>query len=104
MGEIDQKAAIMIVIDHFGDIEPGTKCSAVLFDREKIRRQQDFHDRLYSENGVDDPEVRKAMVAANVPDQPYWLVSLKSVGTGGVAAERLHRVDAWTGTVLTDPA
>ncbi|MEM6472752.1 MAG: hypothetical protein AAF802_24535, partial [Planctomycetota bacterium] len=57
--DIDQKAAIMIVIEHFGDIEPGTRCSAVLFDAEKIHREQEFHAKLYSKNGVDDPDVRR---------------------------------------------
>ncbi|QEG02614.1 hypothetical protein Mal15_67350 [Stieleria maiorica] len=103
MREIDQKAAIMIVIEHFGDIQPGTKCSAVLFDRERIRREQEFHAQLYSETGVNDPEIRRAMVAANVPDDPYWLVSLKTAsGTSGEKT-RLHRVDARTGKVLPEP-
>ncbi|MEM6473280.1 MAG: hypothetical protein AAF802_27210 [Planctomycetota bacterium] len=103
MQEIDQKAAIMIVIEHFGDIEPGTRCSAVLFDAEKIRREQEFHAKLYSKNGVDDPEVRRNMVAANVPSQPYWLVSLKSGSSAAGETTRLHRVDAQTGKVLPEP-
>lgn len=102
--EIDQKAAIMIVIEHFGDIPPGTKCSAVFFDTERIRREKEFHAKLYSENGVHDPEILRAMVAANVPDDPYWLVSLKP-GDGSVSGvTRLHRVDDRTGKVLADPA
>lgn len=102
--EIDQKAAIMIVIEHLGDVPPGTKCSAVFFDSEKIRREKEFHARLYSENGVHEAEVVLAMVAANVPDEPYWLVSLKS-GDGRLAeVTRLHRVDDRTGKVLPDPA
>jgi N-acyl-D-aspartate/D-glutamate deacylase len=101
--EIDQKAAIMIVIEHCGDIKPGTRCSAVFFDTERIRREQEFHAKLYSQNGVSDSEIRRAMVAANVPDEPYWLVSLKpGSGTTGEAA-RLHRVDARTGKVLPEP-
>ena len=100
MREIDQKAAIMIVIEHFGNIPPGTKCSAVFFDTERIRREQEFHAELYCQNGVHDPEIRRAMVAANVPDRPYWLVSLKSAATQDV---RLHRVDARTGKVLPEP-
>ena len=104
MPEIDQKAAIMIVIEHFGDVQPGTKCSAVFFDTERLRREQEFHAKLYSENGVHDPEIRRAMVAANVPNEPYWLVSLKSgSGTAGEVT-RLHRVDARTGKVLPEPA
>ncbi|MCC9600960.1 hypothetical protein LOC67_10310 [Stieleria sp. JC731] len=102
--EIDQKAAIMIVIEHFGDIEPGTKCSAVFFDAERIRREQEFHAKLYSENGVNDPEIRRAMVAANVPDQPYWLVSLKFSSSSAGEITRMHRVDARTGKVLPEPA
>lgn len=94
----------MIVIEHFGNIQPGTKCSAVFFDTEKIKRQNEFHSKLYSENGVDDPEVRRAMVAANVPQQPYWLVSLKSTNDDGTEVTRLHSVDAKTGRVLPEPA
>lgn len=102
MLEIDQKGAIMIVIEHFGDVKPGTRCSAVFFDTEKIRREQEFHDKLYSENGVHDPEIRRAMVAANVPDEPYWLVSLKTDSNVTGESVRLHRVDARTGRVLPD--
>lgn len=103
MQEIDQKAAIMIVIEHFGNVEPGTRCSAVFFDTERIRREQEFHAKLYAQNGVNDPEVRRAMVAANVPDEPYWLVSLKSTNSAGADVTRLHRVDAKTGKVLPEP-
>lgn len=104
MQEIDQKAAIMIVIDHLGNIPPGTKCSAVFFDSERIRREKEFHARLYSENGVNDPEILRAMVAANVPGDPYWLVSLKSGDGSEHEVARLHRVDARTGKVLAEPA
>lgn len=104
MREIDQKAAIMIVIEHFGDIKPGTKCSAVFFDTERIRREQEFYAKLYSENGVNDPEIRRAMVAANVPAEPYWLVSLKSGNSKTGEVTRLHRVDARTGRMLPEPA
>ena len=100
MREIDQKAAIMIVIEHFGDVQPGTKCSAVLFDDERIQREREFHAKLYSENGVHDPEIRRAMVAANVPDRPYWLVSLKTTDEVTGEKTRLHLVDAETGQVL----
>ena len=94
----------MIVIEHFGDIPPGTKCSAVFFDKERIRREKEFHAKLYSENGVHDPEILRAMVAANVPGEPYWLVSLKS-GDGALGdITRLHRVDDRTGKLLADPA
>ncbi|MEL6106136.1 MAG: hypothetical protein AAFU85_08870 [Planctomycetota bacterium] len=103
MREIDQQAAIMIVIEHFGNIKPGTKCSAVFFGTERIRREQEFHAKLYSENGVDDPETRQAMVSANVPDQPYWLVSLKSGDSKTGEVTRLHRVDARSGKVLSEP-
>lgn len=102
--EIDQKAAIMIVIEHFGDIAPGTKCSALFFDRERIRREKDFYAKLYSENGVHDPEILRAMVAANVPDDPYWLVSLKTGDAAAAEVTRLHRVDDRTGMVIPDPA
>ncbi|TWT56128.1 hypothetical protein [Allorhodopirellula solitaria] len=102
--EIDQKAAIMIVIEHLGDIPPGTKCSAVFFDTERVRREQEFHAKLYSQNGVHDPEIRRAMVAANVPSEPYWLVSLKP-GEAALGGEtHFHRVDDRTGKVLAEPS
>ncbi|WP_184304576.1 hypothetical protein [Aporhodopirellula rubra] len=101
---MDQKAAIMIVIDHFGDISPGTKCSAVFFDMERIRREKEFYAKLYSENGVHDLEILQAMVAANVPDEPYWLVSLKTSNAVTRDVTRLHRVDDRTGKIIPDPA
>ena len=103
MQEIDQKAAIMIVIEHFGDIPPGTRCSAVLFDEERIRREREFHAQLYSETGVHDPDVREAMLAANVSREPYWLVSLKFDDPAVGKVNRLHRVNARTGKVLPEP-
>ena len=102
--EIDQKAAIMIVIEHLGDIPAGTKCSAVFFDTQKIRQEKEFHEKLYSENGVHDRAVLRAMVAANVPDEPYWLVSLKPADGATDRLTRLHRVDARTGKVLPEPS
>ncbi|TWU27985.1 hypothetical protein [Novipirellula artificiosorum] len=93
----------MIVIEHFGDILPGTKCSAVFFDTARIRREKEFYAKLCSENGVHDLAILQAMVSANVPDDPYWLVSLKS-GDGALGdATRLHRVDDRTGKILADP-
>lgn len=102
MREIDQKAAIMTVIEHFGDIPAGTKCSAVFCDADKIAREQEFHAKLYRESGVVDPETIRAMVAANVPAEPYWLVSLKVPGDQGEVAH-YRRVDARTGVVLAEP-
>jgi len=102
--ELDQKTAIMIVIQYVGNVAPGTKCSALFFDQERIRREKEFYAKLYSENGVHDLEILRAMVAANVPDDPYWLVSLKT-GDGATAEiKRLHRVDDRTGMVLPEPA
>ena len=101
---MDQKAAIMKVIEHFGNVAPGTKCSAVFFDKERIRREKEFYAKLYSENGVHDLEILRAMVAANVPDDPYWLVSLKTGDGATVETTRVHRVDDRTGMVLPDPA
>ena len=75
--ELDNKAAIMIVIEHLGAVQPGQKCSAVFFDREKIRAEKEFHAKLYSQNGVHGPEILHAMVEANVPAALYWLVSIK---------------------------
>ena len=65
--ELDNKAAIMIVIEYLGGVQPGQKCSAVFFDREKIQAEKEFHAKLYSQNGVHDPEILHAMVEANVP-------------------------------------
>lgn len=101
--EIDQKSAIMIVIDQLGDVSPGTKCSAVFFDTEKIRREREFHANLYSENGVHDAEVLRAMVAANVPGDPYWLVSLKPGDDVVGQVARLYRVDDRTGKIFAEP-
>ncbi|TWT84324.1 hypothetical protein CA13_58010 [Planctomycetes bacterium CA13] len=94
----------MIVIEHFGDILPGTKCSAVFFDTQKIRREKEFYTKLFSENGVHDLEILRAMVAANVPDDPYWLVSLKPADGAFGQEPRLHRVDDRTRKILADPA
>jgi len=94
----------MIVIEYLGDVSPGTKCSAVFFDHDMIRREKEFHAKLYSQNGVHEAETLRTMVAANVPDDPYWLVSLKS-GDGRLAEiTRVHRVDDRTGKVIPDPA
>ena len=93
----------MIVIEHLGDVKPGTKCSAVFFDSERIHREKEFHAKLYSENGVHDADVLRAMVAANVPNEPYWLVSLKPGEGSRGESTRLHRVDARTGRVLGEP-
>jgi hypothetical protein len=101
---MDQKAAIMIVIEHFGNVAPGTKCSAVFFDQERIAREKEFYSKLYSENGVHDLEILQAMVAANVPDDPYWLVSLKTGDATSAETTRLHRVDDRTGQIIPDPA
>ena len=97
--ELDNKAAIMIVIEHLGDVKPGQKCSAVFFDRAKIQREKEFHANLYSQNGVHDPDALHAMVEANVPTDPYWLVSIKpAAGADGQA--RICRVDHRTRKVL----
>ena len=101
--EIDQKAAIMIVIEYLGNITPGTRCSAVFFDTERIRLEKEFHAKLYSENGVHDPEILHAMVAANVPKDPYWLVSLKPANPLPGVEPRLFKVDDRTGKILNDP-
>ena len=95
--EQDNKAAIMIFIEHLGDVQPRQKCSAVFFDREKIRREKEFYAKLYSENGVNDPEILHAMVEANVSGDPYWLVSIKPAeGTHGQT--RICKVDHRTGS------
>ena len=99
--ELDNKAAIMIVIEHLGDVQPGQKCSAVFFDHEKIRREKEFHATLYSQNGVHDPDSLHAMVEANVPGDPYWLVSIKPA-EGAYGQARILRVDHRTRKVLPD--
>ncbi len=99
--ELDTKAAIMIVIEHLGDVQPGQKCSAVFFDQEKIRRQKEFHANLYSQNGVHDPDTLHAMVEANVPGDPFWLVSIKPA-QGAMGQTRMVRVDHRTQKVLPD--
>ena len=99
--ELDSKAAIMIVIEHLGDVQPGQKCSAVFFDMEKIRREKEFHATLYSQNGVHDPDTLHAMVEANVPGAPYWLVSIKPA-EGAYGQTRILRVDHRTRKVLPE--
>lgn len=94
----------MIVSEHFDDIPPGTKCSAVFADTPTIRREKKFYAKLHRENGVHDLATLRAMVAANVPDNPYWLVSLKSADSAFGDVTRLHRVDHRTGNVLAEPA
>ena len=101
--ELDNKAAIMIVIEHLGDVEPGQKCSAVFFDPQKIRAEKEFHAKLYSQNGVHDPEILHAMVEANVPGDPYWLVSIKPA-QGARGNARICKVDHRTRKVLPEPA
>jgi len=90
----------MIVIEHLGSIPPGTRCSAVYCDSERVKREQDFHAKLYSQTGVEDKETIKQMVQANVPAEPYWLVSLK-LGTPQPGEEpAFYRVSARTRKVL----
>lgn len=100
--DLDQKSAIMLVIEYLGDLRPGTKCSAVFFDRDKIRREKDFYARLYSENGVHDPAILREMVSANVPDDPYWLVSFKPADATPGQEAQLYRLDDRTRKVFGD--
>ncbi len=93
----------MIVIEHLGDVQPGTKCSAILFDSDRVRREKEFHAKLYKENGVHDLDVLRAMVSANVPYDPYWLVTLKPGDGSQGEVERVFRVDDRTGKVLDEP-
>ena len=73
----------------------------MFFDREKIRREKEFHANLYSQNGVHDPDTLHAMVEANVPKDPYWLVSIKPA-EGAYAQTRILRVDHRTRKVLPE--
>ncbi|GAB5405646.1 MAG: hypothetical protein Aurels2KO_38770 [Aureliella sp.] len=98
---MDQKAAIMIVIEHLGNIPPGTRCSAVFFDTDRLRQEREFYARTYSQNGVRDPALLRSMVGANVPNEPYWLVSLKPAVTSVGEEPQLYRVDDKTKKVLT---
>ncbi len=102
--ELDNKAAIMIVIEYLGDVQPGQRCSAVFCDTEAIRREKEFHATLYSQNGVHDPDTLAAMVEANVPSAPYWLVSIKPAEPhqGGDGQTRICKVDHRTRKVLPE--
>lgn len=102
MEEIDQRAAIMLVIEHIGDVPAGTRCSAVLFDADRILREKEFHAKLYRKNGIEDEETVQQMVRKNVRDEPYWLVSLKFGEQSTKESTCLHRVDLRTGRVLAD--
>ncbi|QDT08822.1 hypothetical protein [Planctomycetes bacterium K23_9] len=96
---LDQQSAIMIAIDHCGGVSPGQKCSAVFFDDAKIEKEKAFYSRCCNDSGMTDPAEVEAMVAAQVPSQPYWLVSLKSPDE---ATEKVqfHRIDDRTGQVI----
>ncbi|KAA1262599.1 hypothetical protein LF1_51660 [Rubripirellula obstinata] len=59
-----ETAAVRIVIEHFGDAAPGTKCSAVFLDKHRIAREKEFYAKLYSESGVHDLEILREMIAA----------------------------------------
>ena len=102
--ELDNKAAIMIVIEHLGDVRPGQKCSAVFRDADAIRREKEFHATLYNQNGVHDPDTLHAMVEANVPADPYWLVSIKQAesNSGAKGQTRICKVDHRTRKVLPE--
>jgi hypothetical protein len=52
---------------------------------------------------VHDAEILQAMVSANVPDDPYWLVSLKTSDGAMGDITQLHRVDDRTGKIIPDP-
>lgn len=96
----------MIVIEHCGNVQPGQKCSAVFFSHEDIQREKAFYARFCSGNGVTDQVEIDAMVAAHVPNDPYWLVSLKpSEDSSGKDANavRFHKVDDRSGQVVPDP-
>ena len=55
------------------------------------------------QKGADDPEILHAMVEANVPADPYWLVSIKPAqATNGQT--RMRKVDHRTRKVLTERA
>ena len=103
--ELDQAAAIMIAIEHDGDVVPGQKCSAVFFDNEDIEREKAFYAKCCRQSGVTDPLEIETLVDARVPSNPYWLVSFKpAVDASDSRANdvRFHRVDDRTGKVVPD--
>ena len=99
MRQLDQKAAIMIAIEHCGDILPGQKCSAIFLDHHDIQKEKAFYERFCSGNGMQDPLQIRLMVSANVPSNPYWLVSFKPESSASKEV-RFYRVDDRTGQVI----
>jgi hypothetical protein len=100
---LDQRAAIMIAIEHCGGVSPGQKCSAVFFDDEKIEKERAFYERVCGKNGMTDPIEIEALVDEQVPNDPYWLVSLKPSDESpnrDAPKEQFHRVDDRTGQVI----
>lgn len=97
--ELDQRSAIMLAIEHCGDILPGQKCSAIFLDKYDIAKERAFFERFCSGNGMQNSLEIRMMVNANVPLDPYWLVSFKPA-SGGTNDVRFCRVDDRTGKVF----
>ena len=110
---LDQASAIMIAIEHCGDIQPGQKCAAIYFGVEDIERERAFYERFCRGNGATDEQEIEAMVSSHVLGAPYWLVSFKPNENQDAEtlkdsnpqkkAIRFHRVDDRTGQVVPDP-
>ncbi|MEL6898410.1 MAG: hypothetical protein AAFP90_20125 [Planctomycetota bacterium] len=47
-----------------------------------------------------DSDGDRELASASVPDQPFWLVALKTGDSTTGEQTQLHRVDAATGTLL----
>lgn len=101
---LDQQKAIMIAIEHDGNVKPGQRCSAVFIDNEGIQREKAFYAKYCVQSGVKDSEMVKMMVDTHVPRDPYWLVSFKpDEKLAGLGVEpRYHKVDDRTGQVIPD--
>jgi len=99
MRQLDQRAAIMIAIEHCGDIAPGQKCSAIFLDKHDIQKERAFYERFCSGNGMKDPTQIRMMVSGSVPTDPYWLVSFKPPGDFSTDV-RFCRVDDRTGQAI----
>ena len=100
--QLDQSAAIMIAIEHCGDVLPGQRCSAIFFDHEDVKRERAFYERFCHGNGMEDKEEVASMVDAHVPANPYWLVSIKPSESSDSEEIRFHKVDDHSGQVLPE--
>lgn len=99
---LEQSAAIMIAIEHCGDVMPGQRCSAVFFSHEDVQRERAFYERFCRGNGMEDADEIASMVDDHVAVNPYWLVSIKPAEESESEEVQFHKVDDLTGRVLPD--